>query len=551
VTTNAFYDNTHNTSDSLPSTQRQGWIKSHKYILLRPYLVFFLPTLLLSNPLWANSPPNLNTDIPWDEDSLTAGNQQSYAGVSAITTAFNNARRQEESQLGIAVNTLGNLSLPSQSIWDAMGDDGRALYLLNAERTSRTGMQAGVIGLPFAGIETHMDNIAKNYGDILHNNDATGHNADGKGPFQRIADDANIGTQPAGGSFGSTPACHEFINRAENLAAFWSSGTSIPLPVERAIYNWLYADANSTWGHREAALLQDKDIANQSTANGYKNNNGSASHAGFLGIYRRGSTDYDPFNQNSGFGSLVVMNIFDPVSEASAASNNPQCSYTVAYRTEDNSDTWACNTSYNLANNQWNQISLPCNPGSNNTVAAVFADDIPGTLGTDWALYAYDSASNQYITKTTSDTVSEGIGYWIIQKSGNAVTLDMPSGSTPALSKTSTQCPSSQGCFEISLASATNAVQWQMPGYPFIPSRAWNTLRVVTDSGACADTDGCSLDEATNLKIFNNQAWRYDANARAYVTVGSATLLPAWFGGWGAALESASSLNPRLLIPAT
>ena len=34
-----------------------------------------------------------------------------------------------------------------------------------------------------------------------------------------------------------------------------------------------------------------------------------------------------------------------------------------------------CETPYSLPNNQWRQISLPCNPGNNNTVNAVFGDD--------------------------------------------------------------------------------------------------------------------------------------------------------------------------------
>lgn len=225
-----------------------------------------------------------------------------------------------------------------------MSDDAKALFLLNAERTARAGMASGVIGLPFGGVEASIDNIAKTYGDLLHDNDATGHFYGGTTPFTRISNHPVIGTIPpssAPTAFGTQPACHEFINRAENLAYFMASSTapigeaSVPMPVERAIYNWIYADASSSWGHREAALLQDVDLGNHS-GYGFKNNHdGSSQHEGFIGIYRRGSTDYKPFSSSLPYtyGVVVVMTMFDPVSNATASANG--CTYNVTQRTED------------------------------------------------------------------------------------------------------------------------------------------------------------------------------------------------------------------------
>ncbi|QLQ30760.1 MAG: cadherin-like domain-containing protein [Candidatus Thiothrix singaporensis] len=256
------------------------------------------------------------TNIAW-----SAG----YAGVNDITAAFNNARRGEEAQLGLAANTLGSLMLPDQSTWNGMSDDAKALYLINSERAARANMQAGVIGLPLAGIESHIDTVAKNYAQLLHDTDTTGHcqpsgdcNIDS--PFIRIAN-----------SVGST--CKEFITRGENLyyaAASNSSygSASIQLPVEYAIYTWIYADAGSSWGHREAVLLQNTALPDN--VGGFNNNYGSTSNEGFLGFQRLGSSNYAPF-PGYGYGVVVVMNVFDPVSDAKAAN----CGYSLTLRTED------------------------------------------------------------------------------------------------------------------------------------------------------------------------------------------------------------------------
>lgn len=269
--------------------------------------------LTASVSVQAKSPPNIVTDIEW-----SAG----FNGVEDIMAAFNNARRNEEMQLGLIVNALGSLVLPNQNTWNGMTDDAKALFLINAERTARTGMQSGVLGLPLAGIEAKIDNIAKNYAQLLHDNSWTGHyrpsnNSSIDNPFIRIEN--GIGTN-----------CREFITRSENLAYF-ASTVNIPLPVERSIYAWLYDDANSQWGHREAVLLQDTPLSAPAQTQGFKNNNGLSSHEGFLGLHHISSTTYKPFGNSYTYGSVVVMNFFDPVSDANAVN----CGYSVTLRTED------------------------------------------------------------------------------------------------------------------------------------------------------------------------------------------------------------------------
>ena len=342
-------------------------------------LILLSLSFLPLNTLLADSPPNITTDINWvdsggEYDADIKLFKASFGGVTDIEAAFNHGRREEEKQLSLTPGQLGDLDLPSQTIWDSMSDNARALYIVNAERVARKDMKPGVIGLPFAGVESHIDAVSHRYGDTLHDYDQTGHYHDGT-PTYRIERDPVIGTQHSGkitypvdisqtdptseapyttwqpvhsdgsnhyfaDSFEGTGSCHEFITRSENLA-YYASTAPILLPLERSLYSFIYDDASSHWGHREALFLQDNGLSysdRKPGETGYNNDNGSSETEGFMGVYVRSSnkTDnpnnvYQPF-QNFGdfsYGTVVVMNFFDPV-----ADGTPGCSYRVTTATE-------------------------------------------------------------------------------------------------------------------------------------------------------------------------------------------------------------------------
>lgn len=216
----------------------------------------------------SNYPPDPTSDISW------SGGMSS---VSDIANAFNNARTTENSQLEISIPML---NLPSQGVWDGMSDDEKALWLINKEREDR-----GVD--PLHGLETNVDGVAQYYAQYLIDNDAWGHEEDGRTPWQRLEDNPAIG------------ACHDFLNIAENLAYFCTSGSSISLPIERSIYNWMYDDGDCcNWGHRHAILWYP-----------YNDNSGPTGLEGFLGIGRANGT-YIGWN----YCEMIVMNVFDPCS---------------------------------------------------------------------------------------------------------------------------------------------------------------------------------------------------------------------------------------------
>ncbi len=199
-------------------------------------------------------------------------------------------------------------------------------------------------------------------------------------------------------------------------------------------------------------------------------------------------------------------------------------------------ETPACAAaSFTLPVNQWTQVSLPCLPAAGfNTVQAIFGDDMAGVYGTHWAVYQYSSGSNTYIDIGLTGVMAMGESYWVINLQA-AATLDMPAESLASV-------------VSINTLLSTDAANptWFLYGFPYTDSLPWNSLRVTTDSGACAAGDGCNPDEATAAAVFNYQAFRWNAASGVYDVIGGGDPLIPWGGYWVAALPGAEGLNPVL-----
>jgi uncharacterized protein YkwD len=91
--------------------------------------------------------------------------------------------------------------------------------------------------LPLDALKDHLSDLAQNYADGLLTNNQFSHTGEnGWGPFDRIDNNP---------VWGNAANCHEFLTRAESLAGFWTSSNCNPLPIEQAIYGWLYGGAES------------------------------------------------------------------------------------------------------------------------------------------------------------------------------------------------------------------------------------------------------------------------------------------------------------------
>ena len=218
-------------------------------------------------------PPDPETDYAWSAE---------FSGVADIKSVFDAARQHENRELDTAIPEL---VMPSQDVWDAFSDGEKALWLINAERRDRGLM-------PLTGLESHVGGIAQYYADYLLEHDAWGHEEDGHNPWERLNTDPAIS------------ACHDFLGVAENLAVFVSTG-SIPMPIERSVYMWMYNDGSCcSWGHRHAILWYP-----------YNDNSGVSGKEGFLGIGRASGGPYQgPFSSSWQNAEIIVMNVFDPCS---------------------------------------------------------------------------------------------------------------------------------------------------------------------------------------------------------------------------------------------
>ncbi|MCK5829759.1 MAG: DUF285 domain-containing protein [Methylococcales bacterium] len=202
----------------------------------------------------------------------------------------------------------------------------------------------------------------------------------------------------------------------------------------------------------------------------------------------------------------------------------------------------ACLVTRTIQANQWYQIGIPCEaPTGQNTVAAIFGDDIPGTYDTDWVLYSYNPTTNAYEKTALTDTLEVGKGYWVISVN-QITTLKMPHGSQPVNVQSSSQC-SKANCFESTLAT-TGSDQYQMLANPFEYFIEGKDLRVNTGTSV-----GLTLAEADTNGVVANKLLSFNGSINVEL---QNLMIEPWTGFWIKTLSSASiNQAPSLLFPTT
>lgn len=253
----------------------------------------------------------------------------------------------------------------------------------------------------------------------------------------------------------------------------------------------------------------------------------------------------------SGNGFPAKIDIFGKKVIAAAPGKNPQSAYLF---------NLGCDVTYTLPTNEWHQISLPCDPGSQNTLDDILSDDgLGANYGTDWGVWRYDTSTNQYVRIELTDTMVQGVGYWVIHITPGDKTLDMPESSLPIAVTQEPQHPNKCNpgtpleCFEIPLAppAVNTAVQWNMIGSPFANNQALSESVISTESaGSSICSFECDLDTAQTDTIFNSTLFSYNNGINDYDTTGTASgTLNPWKGYWAAALANSSGTNLKLWIP--
>lgn len=269
----------------------------------------------------AQSPPILIEDIPFDTDTMTSVPDGSFGIVADIELGYNLARRFEESQFCLGVNTIANLVMPSQAEWDSYTSDEKVLFLINDERIARAGLdycngEGPVSGVPFTGVEINIDNIAQIHADSLIASQSTTLQSQAT----EIDQDANIGGTGCVNFKGVLDnCCHTFIPRS--VSGFSIANNSNPPNPDTVttvgfealgVYFLIYGNGSST--AREAPLLQDIELGGMATSPcGYTNDYGSVNDEGFIGV-GIGSGVPNP-TTNRTHVDILVITYFDPISQ--------------------------------------------------------------------------------------------------------------------------------------------------------------------------------------------------------------------------------------------
>ncbi|HHH53850.1 MAG TPA: T9SS type A sorting domain-containing protein [Bacteroidetes bacterium] len=265
------------------------------------YLLTILIVLgfFLSNPTFGQC----------DGGDPTTNNPTSFNTSISIEENFNNARRWEETDLGLTPNCLGNMVAPAGG-WASLDDDQTALYIHNSERTAR-----GI--LPLFGVEVNLDNVAQNHSDWQINNNVFSHGGDpalGSNNSYALCSDCSTGitgSSPFDRMNQSAPLAGQWQTESENLASNVTSGSSILDFVARGIYRFIYQDAGSGWGHRHNVLRV------------YTNDWGDAATEGFIGVGVAGGNSYTSCGygcNNWNFAKILTIDYYDPQGSASGYS---------------------------------------------------------------------------------------------------------------------------------------------------------------------------------------------------------------------------------------
>jgi len=289
--------------------------------LLLSLVVLFIALPFQKN--YSQTPAVLSSAILYDSDPSMANQQFGYTNVVDIEGAFNNARRAEEMQFCLAANSITDIVLPAQVTWDSMNSDEKFLFLLNAERTTRAGLDyclgdGPVSGLAFTGVESNIDAIAQAHADFLIANQST----QALSQASTIDQDPNIGGSGCNLFKGVQPdCCHTFLPFSVGSLNFTSNSTPadpstlLTVGIEvRSVYFWIYGNGG-TGNSRNMVLLQDIRPGNTSADPcGFVNDYGDAQDEGFIGIGIASGVPHPSTNRTH--VDLVILSYFDPISQS-------------------------------------------------------------------------------------------------------------------------------------------------------------------------------------------------------------------------------------------
>ncbi|MFK7891540.1 MAG: Ig-like domain-containing protein, partial [Granulosicoccus sp.] len=200
----------------------------------------------------------------------------------------------------------------------------------------------------------------------------------------------------------------------------------------------------------------------------------------------------------------------------------------------------------NLNFGQWSLISIPADPGATGTVEALFGDDLPtAEYGSNWLIYAFDSAANEYRLLALDESLEANRGYWIFQRVNDPAEIDVPDSLSALTGSDQVGCPVGQQCAVLPLTSNASFPVWNAVGYSSESQALFGETRFVTASGVCAD--GCTPTEALSANVAQSVMFSLNSEGTAYEVINEGTPMQPWDGYWLLVLPDADQL--RWFVP--
>lgn len=183
-----------------------------------------------------------------------------------------------------------------------------------------------------------------------------------------------------------------------------------------------------------------------------------------------------------------------------------------------------CSESKLLTVNQWNMISMACNPGIK-TVADLFPEFNPNDYSTTWALFDYDAVNEQYNTIGVNEILSSGKGYWFYtDKTDVTLALD----------------GNKNGTDDIPLVSGSEG-RMNLLGHPHTEEVEWKDVLIVEAGGTTH-----SLADANTAGMISNKMYQWKSGSYQVYdgeTLGQEGSLLTFDGFWTEVYNSDLSLR--------
>jgi len=186
---------------------------------------------------------------------------------------------------------------------------------------------------------------------------------------------------------------------------------------------------------------------------------------------------------------------------------------------------------YALETNQWHQLVAPGDSGRSD-LSSLFSGLLPlDQYNASWVVYLWDNQQAAYVNPGLEGSIPTGQGFWIIQLTGDTVTLDtanLPAAPTAP----SSACPTENGCIEVPLFSEESQSSYAMIGSTQRVDQTVDSITVLSSGIDSACSNGCSHVAAAQLGLVNTVILRFNPLTENYEDINSSGVLKPWQSAW-------------------